>query len=342
MGCIYKRGKTWWLKYVDHGVAKYESSGSTKHADARDLLKVREAAVVRGEPIVPRADRLTFDQAAADLEKDYEANRRRTLPELQYRLRLHLLPFFRGRRLATLSATDARAYAAGRLSEGAKPATVNRELAIVKRVFTLAAESGKVLHRPVIPMLREANTRTGFVDADRFASIVRELSPPLQAPVRFAYATGWRLRSEVLPLQWRNVDLAAGVVRLEPGATKSGDGRTFPLTLDLRALLEVQRRLTDEVQRGRSIIVPHVFHRDGAAIRYMKKAWAGACRRAGSPGLVPHDLRRSAVRNMLRAGINEKVAMVLCGWRTRSVLDRYHIIAEADLHEAAKKLSTTG
>jgi integrase len=111
--------------------------------------------------------------------------------------------------------------------------------------------------------------------------------------VTFAYLTGWRVNSEVLPLQWRQVDFAAGRVRLEPGTTKNKQGREFPFTAELRALLEAQRVHTDAVQRVRGAIIPHVFHRQGEPIRWFYDSWRSACQAAGIPGRIPHDFRRN-------------------------------------------------
>jgi integrase len=136
--------------------------------------------------------------------------------------------------------------------------------------------------------------------------------------VAFAYITGWRIDSEVLPLEWRHVDFDAGEVRLDPGTTKNREGRTFPMTAQLRALLERQRTITDAVQRRASALCSRVFHRNGAPVRRFQGAFTAACREAGCPGRLLHDLRRTAVRNLVRAGIPERVAMQMTGHETRA------------------------
>jgi integrase len=157
----------------------------------------------------------------------------------------------------------------------------------------------------------------------------------------FAYYTGWRVQSEVLTLQWHQVDLKAGVVRLDPGTTKNREGRVFPLGMldDLRTSVEAQRACTEALQRARGEIVASVFHREGQPIRNFRKAWKTACKAAGCPGRIPHDFRRTAMRNLVRAGVPEKTAMQLTGHKTRAVFDRYDIVDESDLRVATGKLN---
>jgi len=155
----------------------------------------------------------------------------------------------------------------------------------------------------------------------------------------FAYLTGWRGRSEVLSLCWSNVDFNAGTVRLEPGTTKNKEGRVIYLFPELRTLLETQREATLAFQRKTGQIIPAVFHNEGRPIVNYYKAWHKACREAGLSGKLPHDFRRTAVRTMVRAGIPERVAMQMTGHKTRSVFDRYHIVSDSDLKEAAQRLS---
>ena len=137
-------------------------------------------------------------------------------------------------------------------------------------------------------------------------------------------------------MRWHQVDFAAGTVRLDPGQTKNGEGRLFPMTAELRRVLNEQRAYTDRVQREKDKVVPYVFHRNGKAITAFTKAWKLACVQAGCPGRIPHDFRRTAVRNLVRAGVPERVAMQMTGHKTPSVFARYNIVNEADLFDAAR------
>lgn len=231
---------------------------------------------------------------------------------------------------------------------GASNGEINRELALLKRMFTLAVQAGKVLYRPHIPMLKERNVRTGFFERDQFASLLAHLPAEIQPIIKFAYITGWRIASEVLLLQWRQVDLDAGEVRLDAGTTKNGDGRVFPITVDLRTLLVAQQAEHERLKKAKGTIFPQVFFREVAdgrggekkphRIVSFSKAWHSACRAAGCPGRIPHDLRRTAVRNLVGAGIPERVAMQMTGHKTRSVFERYNIVSDGDLRDAAKRL----
>ena len=337
MGSIYKRGKVYWVKYYRNGKGYRESSGSTKQSDAKRLLRIREGDSARGIPVTPRVGRARFDELAQDMVDDYLANRKRTVRDLQTRIDRHLSPSFSGRRAASITTADIRKYITKRQAEGAANAGINRELSVIRRAFNLAMQSGKMMHKPHIPMLKENNIRTGFFEFEQFRSLHKHLPDYLKPFVHFAYITGWR-RSEISGLELRQVDFEAGRVFLDPGTTKNDDGRQFPLTQELRELLKRQKDHTLRFQRERGKVIPSVFHRQGRPIGDFRKAWRTACKKAGLPGRIPHDFRRTAVRNLVRAGIPERVAMQMTGHKTRSVFERYNIVSEGDLDAAAKRL----
>ena len=329
------------------------------YADAVRLLNLREGKVAEGVPVTPKIGKLTFDDAATDLLNDYRTNRKRSLVVVDRRVTKHLTPFFVGRRMADITTADIRAFVAHRQREGVihhrtnerigdvSHAEINRELALLKRMFSLALQAGRLFHRPHIPLLQENNVRKGFFEADQLAAVLKHLPAEIRPLIRFAAITGWRINSEVLPLEWRNVDFAAGEVRLEAGTSKNGEARVFPFTADLRALLKAQHSEHKRVQKA-GALEPWVFFPMVAEGRRGKKtpqpiiafttAWKKACKAAGCPGRVPHDLRRTAIRTMVRQGIPERVAMTLSGHRTRSVFERYNIVSHTDLKDAARKL----
>jgi integrase len=375
MGQLAKRGNKWWIRYYRNGKRYEETSGSNKKSVALDLLRRREGAIADGVPVTAKINRFRFEEAAADLIIEYRVNKRRSLDELERRIDKHLAPYFGGRRMASITTPDIRSYIAQRQAAtevvrkaytisrkdgstitvpeqrrsttGTSNAEINRELTILKRMFRLAMEAGKLLHRPHVPILEERNTRKGFFELEMLESVLAHLPGALQPVIEFAYITGWRIPSEVLTLQWRQVDFKAGEVRLDPETTKNREGRVFPMTDDLRALLD-SRYAEHQRLRLKGQIVPWVFFRMVATkrggpkeprpIKAFSKAWAAACLAGGCPGRIPHDLRRTAVRNMIRRSVPERVAMQLAGHKTRSVFDRYNIVSSGDLRTAAAQL----
>ena len=340
MGHLYQRGTVWWIKYSRAGRAFYESSGSTKHAEGKRLLKLREGDSERGVPITPKVGRMRFDEAAEDFLTEYRVNRRRSYEHAQRRVSRSLKPWFQGRRMALITTADVQRYVEARQKGDAANATINRELSALKRMFCLAIKAGKLLHRPHIPMLEERNVRQGFFEREQFESVRAHLPADLRDLATFCYITGWRVRSEVLPLQWPQIDRAVGTIRLEPGTTKNQSGRTIAYAEidELREVID-ERWQAREVLQQRGVICPWVFNRDGRPIKSFRRSWITACRLAGCPGRVPHDFRRTAVRNLDRAGVGRKVAMSMVGHKTESVYRRYDIVTDADLHEAADKLN---
>ncbi len=180
---------------------------------------------------------------------------------------------------------------------------------------------------------------TPGADGKQVAAICRRLSPDLADAVWFMFITGWRGRSEVLGLRWPQVDLSEGFVRLEPRATKNSEARVFPLIPELLALLELRQTIKRRCERAQGRIIAHVFHRYGTPIKSLRRAWRTACKKAGWPGLLLHDLRRSAVRNRPRASISRSVAMNLTGHKTEAVYRRYAIVVQSDLRKAGAKLA---
>jgi integrase len=254
--------------------------------------------------------------------------------------------FFLGRRLANIGGADAAAYVAHRQREEVANGTINRELAVLCKMLRLAYENGKLLRLPVIRKLKEASPRSGFLEPAQFEAVCRHLPEDLRVAVTVGYIFGWRVQ-EVLGLERRHVDLDRGTLVLDPGSTKNDEGRIVYMPPNVKAAVAAQLARVDALQRKLRRIVPWVFpnlrgaHEPNPGRRRIpvvgerrgdfRKAWASACRKAGLPGMLRHDMRRSAVRNMVNAGVPERVAMTVTGHKTRLVFDRYHIVSPGDL-----------
>lgn len=330
-GFVYIRGRIWWIQYSYRGKRYRESSNSQNRTDAERLLIKRLLELDEGKLPSAFGERLHFEDLAEGIRRDYMINGRKSTDRLELSLR-HLSEEFGYMRLPCINTLKIQAYIEKRLEEGAAPGTVNRELTALKRAFNLARISGKLSIVPYIPMLRENNAREGFVERDQFLVLYVNLPDYLKAPVMFLYNTGFR-KSEAFTLTWDKVNLRDGCVRLERSDTKTKEGRTVYLPSESIAALK-------EAQKRRVLGCPWVFHRNGKQLKDPRKSWEKACKAAGVPGLLFHDLRRSAVRNMIRAGIPERVVMQVSGHKTRSMLDRYNIVSEQDLRDAAKKLDS--
>jgi integrase len=333
---------TYWIRYYRNGVRIEESAETSSYEKARDLLRTREGAIAKGKPVTAESVRMKFDDAIKDVSADYTLNAKSSKPELERRITLHLTPYFGGRKLSSISTADLRAFTAKRLEAKASPGEINRELAIIRRAFRLAVKAERYYGRvPSFEMLDERDrVRTGFFDDKSIATVIANLKPAFHPVVRFAYVTGWRVQSEVLPLEWRQVDRDAKTVTLDPGTTKNKKGRVLDYS-DHRELCDVLATLwaEHEAMPNKGLACPWVFHRNGKRIKTFRKSWATACEAAGLPGRILHDLRRSAVRNLVRAGVPDTVAMKITGHKTRSVFDRYDITSGADVREGLARLT---
>jgi integrase len=333
------RPEHWWVAYYASGKETRESAHSTNRSDAVRLLKRRIAEVASGRFVGPKPERVTFDNLATLLVNDYRESGRRSLARVELSI-AHLRRTFGLRRALDITRPRIDAYIAARLEDKAAPATVNLELAALRRMFRLAERAGLLTTMPYIRRLKVENTRTVSFTDEELDAVLDVLTrgrpktamqpavkpqPDLVALIAFTAATGWRWQSEVRWLEWRRVDFKAGTVSLERGTTKSGEPRTFTFSAmpELEALLRRQREITTALERERGVICPWVFHRDGKQVKDFRVAWNNACAHAGVPGRVRHDLRRTGARAFRALGLSDRDIAELCGWETIEMVTRY-------------------
>jgi len=337
-GHVYQRGHIWWFKWTgDDRLRHYRSSGSTERSVAEDMLRAELDRKAKGLAPSPDPRLCLVDDLLEALEARYTTEGRRSIDRLRFSSD-QLLRLFKGVQAIRVTGADILRYSQLRLKEQAAPATINRELAALRAAYRLGLDNDVITAMPRIKLLPENNVRKGFAEAKQVDAICKRLKLDVADGVRFALVTGWR-RAEVFSLTWSQVDWNGGFVRLEPGTTKNKEGRSFPITPVLRTLLEHRQELTRRCERAQARIIPLVFHRSGRRIESFRRSWRKACERAGLPGLLFHDLRRSAVRTLERAGVPRSVAMKLTGHKTESIYRRYAIVAESDLRDAGAKLS---
>lgn len=370
-GRIFLRGSIWWAQYYLRGQQIRVTTGEKNEKKAEKFLRRKLGEVEAG--VHQDSRRLAYEDLRDSFYRDYELNSRKSLrrdregkPSLDKVRRLD--GFFSGWRASEIDADAIRKFAAEQQERGLSNASINRSISALRRMFNLARQDGAGRNVPYFPMLKESPPRQGFFERPQYEALSAVLPNYLRLPLALGYFTGMRL-SEIVRLRWEQVDFLTGTIMLRAGETKNDSARTIPIVPQLRVLLSEQRM-------KREPGFPRVcfrLDRDGRAAKIdgFRKAWYSACVKAGlgelSPaidsitretlyakprgprskpkakliyhGLLMHDLRRTAVRNLVRSGVPERVAMTISGHKTRSVFDRYNIVSESDLALAGDKLA---
>ena len=334
-GSIYKRdgSPVWWIKYHRHGRPFRESTHTTDWNKAGKMLKTRLSEINQGTFMGPQLERTKVDELAVMFVRDYRINSRKSLTDAETRWNQHLKPFFGGMRAIDVTSEQLSRYVDKRQQEEAANATINRELAALKRMFRLGQQATppKVVRAPKFPKLAENNIRKGFLEDGQYRKLIEYCSELwFRGLVECGRTYGWRV-SELLTMRVSQVDVAQRVIRLEPGTTKNRDGREVLMTDTIHKLLSalVHGKAADD----------YVFTRaNGKPVRDFRVMWQNACAHAVVPELLFHDLRRTGARNLRRAGVAEGIIMKIGGWRTRSVFERYAIVSRSDMNDAILKL----
>jgi integrase len=332
-GSIYTKPRSpyLWIKFYQAGKPMRESTRTGDPVKAARFLRQRLTEVDSDQAEAPR-----IEQLGDDLLRDYRINEHRSLNDVEARWRLHLKPFLGSIKATELDSRLLAQYIDGRREEHASNATINRELACLKRMYRLAYLSTppRVPSVPHFPHLKENNVRQGFLTAEQYASLVAHCSDLwLRGMRETAHNYGWRV-SELLNLRVCQVDFVARSIRLEPGTTKNREGRE--VTIESGALLELLRQCVEGKRQD-----DYVFTRGDKPIRDFRKTWENLCKSAGVPSLLFHDLRRTAARNLRAAGVPEEIIMRIAGWKTSSIFRRYAIVDKADVREALQRLERT-
>ena len=355
-GRIFKRAgsSSLWISYCHRGkeiresVDKYlRANGVTRPAtdrDAEKLLRLRlkhiGAESLGLKPFIgPSQDRILVSELLDALESDLKLRQVRSLKGIQSHLK-QVRRAFGDRRAIDITAEAVDRYIEVRLSEKEPPAmaTVNRETVLLAQAFKLGVERQRISSAPKIRKLSEkGNARQGFFEKADFEQLLERLPEHLQGFVKFGYHSGWR-KGEISSLEWADVDMIGKVIRLRPENSKTNEGRVLVLEGDLWEVISQQWALREYKNRDKTITMSlYVFHHNGEPIRDIRKSWEAACKAANTEGKLFHDLRRTAVRNMVRAGVPERVAMEISGHKTRAIFDRYNIVNEGDLRAAMQR-----
>jgi integrase len=358
-GSLYKQPgcSTYTLSYYTfNGKRVRESAGTSDYRQAQVKLRARLAAIDKGEVPEVRRKPIPLAELWAGLKRHYQVNGRRSLDCVERRWRKHLEPFFGYRSASMITHELLNQYVDHRLSEKAAPATINREFATLKTMLRLGTRTHRLVVPP-FPHLAEDNVRRGFLeesDFERLRTAARE--PWLRLYLELAFTYGWR-RQEILNLRVRQVNTETRTIRLDVGSTKNREGREVAMTSTIRELarLAITGKQADDYMLTRPC---------GKRVREFRKAWRNLCLRVGLArmlcvsceqpvtgrkcakcgrnklkytGSILHDFRRSAARELRRAGVAESVVMQIGGWKTREMFRRYAITDSRDIAAAIEK-----
>jgi integrase len=258
--------------------------------------------------------------------------------------------YFGGKKIADITPAmvglyrDLRRATISRRNAPVSVATCNRELAVMRCIYTMAMrglitlKGGAPTSNPVasIPIEREHNERDRVLSAEEFGQVYETAEGWLKPMLLIAYHTGMR-KGEIRSLRWDQVDLKAGLIRLKSGDTKTGEGRIVPLNQTLTSFLKSATRYG-----SCPWVLPNPAALERSDPRYMATsithAYTRVCRKAGVANATFHDLRHTFVTNARRSGVDAITTMAITGHKTMSVFRRYNAVDTNDLHAALRQM----
>ncbi len=323
-GSIYQRNGRWWCNYCVDSVRHRESCKTTDREEALAYLHRKQGRLASGELLTP--DRVRVRDLFALLVEDYDVRGVAQAYIAGVKIKSILIPKVGDIKASKLTTAQVKEYIRDRLKE-VKSSTVNRELALLHRAYQLGYQHDPplVARVPYFLKLPEGEPRKGFLKPDTYRRLLFELPEELRLLFVIAYHVGLR-RGALLRIKWSQVDLGASCIWMEgKRANRKPEPIAVPIYGDMAKFIEMQPRDSE-----------YLFARRSKPIKDFRESWKQACQRAGVPNLLFHDLRRTAVRNLRRAGVAETVIMKITGHRTRSVFERYNIADQTDTQEAGR------
>ena len=331
-GRVFLRGSTFYIAWYVRGK---EYVRSTKQASQRIAERLLAQELRKGGTgHIPTDDNITFEDLVDKVRVRRELDRRRS-NDLDQRV-AHLEKFFQGMRAVDIGTVHIETYMQKRLKEGAAQATVNNELAVLRRGFNLV----RLARKPEIKLPKPDNARQDFLDWGDFQRVREGLPRDMQDIATFLYLTSWR-PGQVVALEWRDVDLLNRTVTARSETVKTGQAHCIPLVQGLWEIIEraYSRRRMDcplvFYYVGRQGVRPWQLRGGTSPFR---KAWRRACERAGFGNHVIYCMRRSGVRNMIGAGLDPMLAMKISGHKTMEMLSRYRIVDVKDRARGLEKM----
>lgn len=334
---VYKRkeSKCYQIRWMDSQGRLHRESTKVSNLRAAEQIASNKFRILLEAQGIPGAENLTLNDLINAVREDYRLNNRRSLDRIEFSIAWILKHTNAKLPLIKFTSQDWTDYASYRSNiDHAKNATINRELAVVRRGYNLLHKRNRIPTKPYIQLLKEGRPRQGFIEPEKFFELRNALPEYLKFPVTLLYYSGWRL-NEVLHLEWRYVNLKECKIILPPELSKNDEGRVFYLNPELMTMFTV----AEEFKKNNQIDLPWVFlnRTNNDRVRDFRVAWKTACDKVKIAGTVPHDCRRSAARNLIRAGVPQKVAQTILGHKTAQIFSRYNVVSEDDIKEAAQK-----
>jgi integrase len=338
-GGVYLRGAVCWIRYSRNGKVFRESAETTNENKAWKFLQKRLEEIKKPEFVGPAEKKLTLDDLEKKIEADYLRHERRSLQTAKHCLAA-IKRAFPYDRLLDITPQRIEKYQQDRLNAGKARATVNREVRYLLHGYKLLFDAGEISYIPGVKLLEGENIREGFINRPEFDALCEEIKDTdTKDLIRFLYLAAWR-SGEAKTLTLDKVDTSDWVIWLSRKNDKGKRPRTLALVGELRDIIE--RRLAKRVPD-----CPYIFHRNGKPITSFRRAFKAAAIKVGLGhvvenengtehyvGIVPHDMRRSGIRNFTKAGLGESEGMSISGHKTNSVYKRYNVIDE-DMQRAA-------
>lgn len=367
MGSLFKfkNSNKWWIRIHRPGQGSGKNdripTGTEDKAAAKAMLAKMEGDLASGIPVNPKVHTILFAHLCELVLEDYENQEFKTFKHTKGRILNHIIPYFRTVLATAITSGMIDAYFTHRRKQEAKPATIRRELEIIKRAFTLGWKRYRI-PGPEVELPKIQNARQGFFEQADFSKVLAELADPdYRDFIFFLYVTGWRT-GEVKNLRRRHVHFVESEIRLDPGTTKNGDPRCFPMQ-DLPVLRGMLERRLKTPGFADDHVFTYKLRGKRRPIGDFQKAFNTACYKAGIPCVTEpwsykepksgktfsgirvlkssrtlHDFRRSAARNADNAGVPRTLIMDNMGHKTEAMFIRYRIGSKTDREIASEKL----
>jgi integrase len=287
--------------------------------DARRALRMRLKQRYAGTYVGPQNERITLEECAAMYLKDLEMRRKRNRGGARSHLRRAVRGLGAATRIGTLTADAVATWVHQELESGMAPGGIHTTLGFLKAALRLAKRKRQLADVPLFPTLEFDNARQGFVERDQYLAIMAGLDVDDQDITLFGYNLGRRV-GEILKFEWSALDRVNHMLRVRAANAKKREADSIPLVGEVWEMIE--RRW-----KARPLGSKHIFHREGRPIPYdtFYKHWKLATASAGCPDVFFHDLRRTAYRDMIEAGVDPFTAMDITGHKTLSMAKRYAI-----------------